>query len=240
MDERRFSEIVYELGSANRSDSCIIRPDMGPDFWECLGVIKSFPKNHVLLERDRVPDCFYIVKSGTVVGYEELANGNELICYVMEKNAMLLEANVLLERSAPVSFRTMEPSELLCVSRAKLLEGMMMEPKALLSLFCSVSDKFLEAMEELRQAKCRGAEWRLCELLLDFAARYGVAYDGKVLIRKKINIQMKPRSSASTVQPPSAPCAPSATSDSWNTSTASTEFARSSPFAGIRNCSRNK
>lgn len=66
----------------------------------------------------------------------------------------------------------------------------MMEPKALLSLFCSVSDKFLEAMEELRQAKCRGAEWRLCELLLDFAARCGVAYDGKVLIRKKINIQM--------------------------------------------------
>lgn len=190
VDERRFSEIVYELGSANRSDSCIIRPDMGPDFWEGLGVIKSFPKNHVLLERDRVPDCFYIVKSGTVVGYEELANGNELICYVMEKNAMLLEANVLLERSAPVSFRTMEPSELLCVSRAKLLEGMMMEPKALLSLFCSVSDKFLEAMEELRQAKCRGAEWRLCELLLDFAARCGVAYDGKVLIRKKINIQM--------------------------------------------------
>ena len=44
VDERRFSEIVYELGSANRSDSCIIRPDMGPDFWEGLGVIKSSPK----------------------------------------------------------------------------------------------------------------------------------------------------------------------------------------------------
>lgn len=28
VDERRFSEIVYELGSANRSYSCIIRPDM--------------------------------------------------------------------------------------------------------------------------------------------------------------------------------------------------------------------
>lgn len=186
----RFSEKLYNFGGASFSSSCIICPDSDMSAWDAVGTLASFPKNHVLLERDEVPDRFYIVKSGTVAGYEELANGNELICYVMEKNAMLLEANVLLSRPVPVSFRTLEASELLCISRDKLLETVNAEPRALFALFCSVSDKFLEAMDELREAKSRSAEWRLCELLMEFAALYGAAYDGKVLIQKRINIQL--------------------------------------------------
>ena len=184
-DEGRFSGEVYNFGGASFSSSCIIRPDSDVSDWDAVGTLESYPKNHVLLERDRVPDRFYIVKRGTVAGYEELANGNELICYVMETNAMLLEANVLLSRTSPL-----EASELLSISREKLLETVNAEPRALFALFCSVSDKFLEAMDELREAKSRGAEWRLCELLLEFAARYGAAYDGNVLIHKRINIQL--------------------------------------------------
>ena len=189
-DEGRFSREVYNFGGASFSSSCIIRPDSDVSDWDAVGTLESYPKNHVLLERDRVPDRFYIVKRGTVAGYEELENGNELICYVMETNAMLLEANVLLSRPSPVSFRTLEASDLLSISREKLLETVNAEPRALFALFWSVSDKFLEAMDELGEAKSRGAEWRLCELLLEFAARYGAAYDGKVLIHKRINIQL--------------------------------------------------
>lgn len=190
MEKSRFSKEVYDFGGASISSSCIICSNSDLSAWDAVGTLASYPKNHVLLTRDEVPDRFYIVKSGTVVGYEELANGNELICYVMEKNAMLLEANVLLSRPSPVSFRTLEASELLCVSREKLLETVNAEPRSLFPLFCSVSDKFLEAMDELREAKSRSAEWRLCQLLLQFAASYGAAYDGKVLIRKRINIQL--------------------------------------------------
>ncbi len=188
--EGRFSQGVFNFSGISLSSSCIIRSDSDMSAWDTIGTLESFPKNHVLLRRDNVPDRFYIVKSGTVVGYEELSNGNELICYVMEKNAMLLEANVLLSRPSPVSFRTLEESQLLCISREKLIETINAEPQALFALFCSVSDKFLVAMDELREVKSRSAEWRLCELLLEFAARYGAAYDSKVLIRKRINIQL--------------------------------------------------
>lgn len=128
-DECRFSREVYNFGGASFSSSCIIRPDSDVSDWDAVGTLESYPKNHVLLERDRVPDRFYIVKRGTVAGYEELANGNELICYVMETNAMLLEANVLLSRPSPVSFRTLEASELLSISREKLLETVNAEPR---------------------------------------------------------------------------------------------------------------
>ena len=122
--------------------------------------------------------------------YEELANGNELIYYLMDKNAMIMESNLLLSRPAGVNFRTMEPTELICIPKETLIREIEKDQRIIFSMFCSVSNKFLGAMEELRGTRGHSAEWMLCHLLLQFAERYGVAYDGKVLISKTVSFQM--------------------------------------------------
>lgn len=63
------------------------------------------------------------------------------------------------------------------------------DPQLLNALLFSVSNKFLEAMEELRKERNHSAAWRLCDTLLCFSERYGVPYDGKVLIQKNISLQ---------------------------------------------------
>jgi CRP/FNR family transcriptional regulator len=45
-------------------------------------------------------------------------------------------------------------------------------------------------MDQIRQASVHNATWKVCNLLLIFADRFGVIYDGKVLIREKISQQM--------------------------------------------------
>ena len=158
--------------------------------WEKIGEVKTFPKNQRLISADEVPKYLYIVKKGMIAGYEELANGNELIYYLMDRNAMFMEANILLSRPAMVNFRTLEPTELICVKKDALMKALEEDRRVFFAMFSSVSNKFLVAMDELRGSRGHSAEWMLCHLLLEFCERYGVAYDGKVLISKNVSFQM--------------------------------------------------
>ena len=58
-DEGRFSREVYNFGGASFSSSCIIRPDSDVSDWDAVGTLESYPKNHVLLERDRCRTGLY-------------------------------------------------------------------------------------------------------------------------------------------------------------------------------------
>lgn len=96
---------------------------------------------------------------------------------------------MMLDRPAAVNFKALEKTELICVTKTQLTEEMKNDPQLLNVLLFSVSNKFLEAMEELRKERNHSAAWRLCDTLLCFSERYGVPYDGKVLIQKNISLQ---------------------------------------------------
>lgn len=96
---------------------------------------------------------------------------------------------MMLDRPATVNFKALEKTELICVTKTQLTEAMKNDPQLLNVLLFSVSNKFLEAMEELRKERNHSAAWRLCDTLLCFSERYGVPYDGKVLIQKNISLQ---------------------------------------------------
>ena len=51
---------------------------------EKIGTAEQYGKNHYLAKRGRVPDCCYLVKSGQVVGFEELPSGEELYRHMAE------------------------------------------------------------------------------------------------------------------------------------------------------------
>lgn len=91
---------------------------------------------------------------------------------------------MMLDRPATVNFKALEKTELICVTKTQLTEAMKNDLQLLNVLLFSVSNKFLEAMEELRKERNHSAAWRLCDTLLCFSERYGVPYDGKVLIQK--------------------------------------------------------
>ena len=155
-----------------------------------LGTLKQYAKNTVLLQKGEVPTSCYLVIKGEVVGYEEVPNGAERIYFILNENALLLEANVLMEEPSPVRFKTSMPSELLAISRERLFEALGSDAVLRNEVIRSLSTKFLGAMDEVRELKSKNATWRLCKLLLTFAHHYGADYDGKILIQRKLSLDL--------------------------------------------------
>lgn len=154
-----------------------------------LGESRKYPKNTVIIQEGEIPSCCYLVLSGQVVAAKETQEGNELFFYLMEENSLCGEANMLFHRALPVMFRTTVTSELVCIREHVLRAAMEKDPELAMAVFECVADKFFEAMDENAKMKSHSATWLLCDLLITFARQYGIAYDDKILIHKKISIE---------------------------------------------------
>ena len=157
---------------------------------ERLGTVRSVPKGYVLARAGQVPESCYIVRSGRVMGYEYTASGEERVYNFNEAGSLLLDANTLLRQTLPVSFMTLVPSTLVCIPRETLVAALNADPSIAIDLLYSVSYKFLASMEQVRELSCHNVPWKICNLLLVFAERFGVSYDNKILIKEKISQQM--------------------------------------------------
>lgn len=125
-----------------------------------------------------------------MVAYEYTLNGEERIYNFNEQNSLLLEANLLFDYASPISFKTARPSELVCIDKETLLNTVNTDPEVSMDIMESLATKFFSSMDQIRHANFHNAGWKICDLLLIFADRYGMPYDGKVLIREKISQQL--------------------------------------------------
>lgn len=162
----------------------------GTERLEKLGFRKLFPKNHIIVEQGSFVDYCYIVKKGRVIAFEYTPSGEERVYNFMEEGSLLLEPNILLNKPSPVYFKTTLPSELVCINRESLLHAMAEDQQLTLDIIESISDKFFGSMDQIRQACCHNVTWKICDLLLIFADRFGVQCDGKILIKEKVSQQM--------------------------------------------------
>ena len=157
---------------------------------EKLGACRHFPKNYILQEAGEVPAYCYFVKKGRVIAFEFTVGGEERVYNYMEETSIFMEAMILLDQPSPVYFKTTVPSDLICIEKESLLAGMHQDPDLMMDVLRSLSDKFMSSMDQLRQTTTKNATWKLCNLLLIFADRFGEPYDGKILIREKVSQQM--------------------------------------------------
>lgn len=165
-------------------------PEVFYSLLEPYGNLRSFPKDYTLLDHGNTPQFCYFLCHGQVLGYEILDSGNEVIYSIQEPNSLFCEANLLTKSPVPISFRTTQPCELLCIDRFQLLEAMQNDTQLMSYMMETISTKFIGAMDEVRNVKNHSAVWRLCELLHNLALRHGVLYDNKILIQERLSIQM--------------------------------------------------
>ena len=160
------------------------------EYWERAGEIKEIRKGQIIYRYDEVPDSCSMIRKGSVIGYEEMPNGNELIYFLMGKGSFVMEANMLLKKPAFVNIRAEVPTEVIQISRQVLLDTLDRNPEMWQFFYASAAGKFLDAMNELRAQRIHSAGWRLCNVLLEFGNKYGVAYDNKVIINRRLSLQM--------------------------------------------------
>ena len=96
---------------------------------EKLGQRKVFPKNHMLVQAGTKPNYCYIVKTGRVAAFETTVTGEERIYNFNESNSVLLEGNLLFDQESAVNFKTVQPSELVCITKEMLLKGIAHDPQ---------------------------------------------------------------------------------------------------------------
>lgn len=168
----------------------LLRLPRGISRLERLGVKKKVPKDYMLVEAGAIPKYCYIVKSGRVACFEYSFSGEERIYNFNENNSLLLESYLLFDTVVPVNFKTTMPTELIAIDKETLLHAIESDAEICMDIMQSLHMKFHTSMEQIRHANFHNASWKICDLLLMFADRYGVPYDGKVLIKEKISQQL--------------------------------------------------
>jgi CRP/FNR family transcriptional regulator len=155
-----------------------------------IGTRITLAKGRTFVNADEAPAYCYYVLQGRVMSYEYTVTGQERIYNFIEEGSLILDANTLMQRALPVSFMTLTPATLIRLAREDILKKIYSDPEVAMDIISSVSNKFLLSMEQIRETTHHNVLWRVCNLLVSFSDRYGVEYDGKLLIKEKISQQM--------------------------------------------------
>lgn len=152
---------------------------------EKLGQRKVFPKNHMLVQAGTKPNYCYIVKTGRVAAFETTVTGEERIYNFNESNSVLLEGNLLFDQESAVNFKTVQPSELVCITKEMLLKGIAHDPQLSMDIMESLSTKFLSAMEQVRHTNFHTPAGRFAICCLYLQSTTGFPMTGKYLSKKR-------------------------------------------------------
>ena len=170
-------------------ESRIFYRDEVSDRIKQMGAIVEYDKDHVLIEADEVPDYCYFVVSGRVISYEYSSMGKMRVYHLFEDNSIFAEDHLLFQTPSQLNFMTGEKTKLRCISRKMLLDAIYESPDVCLNLMESLTVKFESTLQHLRYLKMHNIPWKVCDLFLSYADRYGVEYDGKIMINDRITQQ---------------------------------------------------
>ena len=176
LDGERKTERVFTPGSHEK--------------FSTLGKAAAFAKGDVLAQAGFCPACCYYVLEGRVMAFEYTGTTDERYYHFNDAGSFVLEANILLGQETPISLVAVTDVKARAITREELLHVLHTDNELALELMTSLSCKFIRAMDQVREASRSNVPWKVCNLLQMLAGRYGVPYDGKILIKEKISQQM--------------------------------------------------
>ncbi len=152
-----------------------------------LGTLRKVPAGTVLAEAGEMTSCCYLIKSGRVIGCEYSRSGELRIYCVNEKDSIVLEDSLLLDRQVPIEFRTTVESEVYCISKKELQMVIYENPEAAMDIIQSLSMKLLSVVDQMKYENEHSATEKVCNLLLAYAKRYGVQEENGTVIKEKLS-----------------------------------------------------
>lgn len=157
--------------------------------FEDMGTPVKLPKNHIIIQAGETPDSCYLIKKGRVVAFEYTPAGDERIYNINDEGTLLFESGVVVSRPLTLSFKVNVPSVLIRIPMDTLKNAMRTDSVVAEELMRSISEKFIRVTEQMRHSSIHSIRWQVANLLITFAAKFGVSSDGKILISEKISQQ---------------------------------------------------
>ena len=159
----------------------------GIDQLKKLGELKKYPADCLLAAAGTYTRYCYVVVSGRVISSEYSESGEERIYSVNEKDSLILEENLLFGYKVPVNIRTITETEVVRINRSSLAAAIQGNPSLAMDILQSLSIKYLSSVEQMKCINEHSAVQKVCNLLLNFAERYGDEENGSIVIREKLS-----------------------------------------------------
>ncbi|MCD8341548.1 MAG: Crp/Fnr family transcriptional regulator [Clostridiales bacterium] len=167
----------------------IILPQRSAEQFRRMGTPVTLARNQTLYKTGDVPDSCYYVCQGRIMAFENTPAGGEHIFSVNEPGELILVPAMVVTHPLVLNFKASEATELIRIRRETLFQAMTDDPEFSAQLVYALSMRLIDTIEQSRERGSYSVPWQVCNLLLIMAERYGVSYDGKVLIQEKLSQQ---------------------------------------------------
>jgi CRP/FNR family transcriptional regulator len=130
-----------------------------------VSVVKSFGKNEYLFREGDAATGFYIIQSGAVNVHRVNAAGKEQIIHVFRAGESFAEAALATPTGYPADARALEPTQVLLVQKAGILELLKRQPELGLRMLGSMSAHLRVLIGQIEDLTLKDVETRLANWL---------------------------------------------------------------------------
>jgi len=145
------------------------------------GSRRSYPKNSILISEGDSAGDFYIVVSGQVRVYSSNEEGREVILNSIGPGGYFGELSVMDDAPRSASVVTLEPTQVVAVSKAALRRCLAEHPDIALRMIRALSQRVRALTTSLRNMALLDVYGRLVNVLMDMARQE----DGALVIARK-------------------------------------------------------
>ena len=131
-----------------------------------VSAVKSFGKNDYLFHEGDVAAGFYIIQRGAVNVHRVNAAGKEQIIHVFRAGESFAEAALATAAGYPADARALEPTQVLLVQKAGMLELLKRQPELGLRMLGSMSGHLRVLVGQLEDLTLKDVETRLANWLV--------------------------------------------------------------------------
>jgi CRP/FNR family cyclic AMP-dependent transcriptional regulator len=149
-----------------------------------LPIVRSFPKNTVILSEGDRTDSLYVVLSGSVKFFLSDASGREVVLGTAGPGEYFGEM-VLDEGPRSASVLTLEPSRFAVIAKSEMRDALAAQPDFALHLIVKLIRRVRALTENVRSLALMDVYGRVARLLLELASER----DGKWIIAERLTQQ---------------------------------------------------
>ncbi|MFO1478475.1 MAG: Crp/Fnr family transcriptional regulator [Verrucomicrobiota bacterium] len=140
----------------------------GPDLESvaAIALVQSFDKGEYLFRENEPARGFYIVQQGAVNVHRVNAAGKEQVIHVFRSGDSFAEAALATAVGYPADARALEPTQVLLVQKAGMLELVRRQPELALRMLGSMSGHLRTLVGQLEDMMLKDVETRLANWLV--------------------------------------------------------------------------
>jgi CRP/FNR family transcriptional regulator len=160
---------LRNIGVVNTLRTCRLFAGLPPADLENISqvaVIKSLEKDEFLFREGDPAVGFYVVQRGAVNVHRVSPAGKEQIIHIFRAGESFAEVALASSQGYPADARAVEPTQVLLVQKAGILELVRRQPELALRMLASMNIHLRDLLEQLEDLTLKDVETRLANWLL--------------------------------------------------------------------------